>query len=1133
MKGKALSLLMLMVSLLALVIHERTSRAQHDRGAVGHAPKKELTHSSVPAEGVRVRGFVGNPSGQAVPGALIFHQDPCGAWERLVRPSDAKGRFTLALKMPGIHRFYAREGGRLSFTRLGDLASLALAPDQVADTTLNLTMRDALTWRIHVRDEDSGAGIEGAEISLPRLLGASRFTNQDGDADLVLSQDVWELQLQAEGYQPRTLRLGPPSGASGEIDLTLQKGCELAGKVVDERGRPLEGATLNLTHDDWSQHLLTDAGGRYSVKGVPQGQVSLRITHPGFLAKQVIDFNWPAKSQNLVFALQPDTRAQTLIEGRVQDLFARPLAGASLAFVDGPQRDLFEAATDADGRFSLAVPPLNPERIYRLVVRAPGHAARVMPFQSGPGKANLVAVLDRGKSISGLVQDAKGDPIAGVTLETALERDGLVLPLSVALSDTQGRYFFDGVDGRVRIRVSAPGFLTKTVSTEPRDGEVLNVALQRQGWLVGQIRDARTKSPIRQFKLRLESSDAYSDSWLPDLPDHFVAFSSEDGRFLMPGPSIGRACRVRVIASGYPGKVVALTSRAELDPESDLITLSDLGRSLSGRVLVKDKGLAQVRITALVLKEHRDLLFPWDAFFQDTPHPYFKERRTTRSDGAGRFTLDGLPVLGDIALIFEADGYGLMMETIDSAMGRAGAQQALTVYLEPEGGIFCTFSRKRHADAVFLELRGVNTPQIQRRILLGPTTDYFEFERLPIGPYYLDLTTSDDQGGRIVLCSQFVESFSGQTTKIDMDERPAYSVSGQIAFAGGDRAAARLIMVPRGKQDPVLRAVANAQGEFRFDFVPRGEYDLLGLSPEPVHPEDMQSLLEEHANRMALTVNGNLELKLPFVGMGRIRGCAGANAKNWEIEIRGSGEKGQPIFRKAVPQGSGEFAVAHLPAGKYSVVALLDGDALVLVPLVKLNQGQDLNLGQLSYQTSGRLVVQVTGAESAKGAIQVQVFPQSEQAPALSEKVWSQGTRELALEGLSPTPVTMQASLRNEAAVLWPGRQDCRILPGKTATLSVRVVPVTRLRISYDQGDEVRDVRLINHKTGNALHCQWRDHLPNYPSDLAVAAHYNNTGAVANNLDSGTWQVEVSFRSGATKISRVQLSPGVVTQLQM
>lgn len=1133
LKVKALSLLLVLSVL--LMIFEYRERVPRNRAAADYAQSKDPGGSAFLPNGVRVLGHVTSATGQPVFGAMIFHQNPDGNWQRLAQPTDSHGEFTLQLRKPGIHRFYAREGGRLSFVRMGDLANVALAPDQVANVVVNLTMHEALSWRIHVKDIESGQGIEGAEISLPRLFGASRFTDQQGDAELVLSQDVWELQLQADGYQPQTLRLGPQSSPNGEIDLLMEKGCEISGKVVDDQESALEGATLTLTHGEWSQRMQTEAGGKFRITGVPQGQVTLRVSHSGYTTQHVVDHIWPARSQGLVFTLRRDSRPPSQIEGRVQDLFAKPLPGARLTFIDGPQRDIFESTADADGRFTMVVPSLNPERVYRLMVRAEGQAARIMPFQSGPGKVNLVAVLDRGKSISGLVQNEEGDPIAGAALETALERDGMELPLPVALSDTQGRYFIDGVEGGVGVRVTAPGYLSKTVRTEVREGDELNVSLERQGWLIGQVRDAKTRLPVRQFKLRLENTETEgsADLWRTDLPARCVVFSSVDGSFLMPGPGVGAACRVRVMAPGYPTKLVTLTSRADVEADADLVALDDLGRTVKGRVTSKAGRLAGVKVTALVLKERRDTLFPWDAFMQGVPHPDFRERRTTKTDSAGQFRLEGLPTIGLIALVFEAQGHGLALEMLSAAPGQEGGEQTLAVTLEREGRIASSFTRKRHPEAVMLELRGLNAPQLQRRILLGPNADRFVFEKLPEGPYYLDLTTFDEQGGRQVLSSRFIDATKGQILKVNLDTLPAYRVSGQVSFSGSEGAGARVVLMPSDKKNALLRTVADDRGAFLFEYVPQGDYELVGFTADPLHPGDVQNMLEEHPNRLNVVVDSDLELSPRFTATSAIRGCAGANALNWEIEIQGNDERGQSVFRNAIPQGTGDFAVYHLPAGKYSVQAQLGNDTLMLKPLVLVGRSQTLDLGQLSYQDPGKLVVQVAGAEETKGAIQIQVFPQNERAPALSERIWSPGSKELILGGLSPTPVTVRASLHNEAVVLWPGLQDCRILPGKTSTLSVRAVPVTRLKVFYGQLDEVRDVRLVHVETGNVLRCQWRDNLQFFPKDLAVATYFNGYGAVADNLDSGTWQIEVSFISGATKISRAQLVPGVVTQVEM
>ena len=191
---------------------------------------------------------------------------------------------------------------------------------------------------------------------------------------------------------------------------------ELAGTVVDDKGAPLEGVTVNVGYAHKGHETETDAKGQFRLKGFEHDEkVELILSKPGYSPETFMQ--QPTGVPGWVVALG----TKTYFEGTVRGPGGKPAAGALVRANQGPKlgsgfrrSELWtETKTDAQGRYRLYVQP----DAYELAFEAPG--VGVARFDKRPIGYNKVEKLDVDLT-PGItfhiecIDVASGDPVPGV-----------------------------------------------------------------------------------------------------------------------------------------------------------------------------------------------------------------------------------------------------------------------------------------------------------------------------------------------------------------------------------------------------------------------------------------------------------------------------------------------------------------------------------------------------------------------------------------------------------------------------------------------------------------------------------------------------------------------------------------------
>jgi hypothetical protein len=99
-------------------------------------------------------------------------------------------------------------------------------------------------------------------------------TDEEGRFRLAnLDEELVDVTVSHDGYSSKYLPAVQPKPEGIELDVRLERGVRVSGRVVDETGSPLPGVTvgLDVARDGFYQGTMTDAEGAYELEGVSSG----------------------------------------------------------------------------------------------------------------------------------------------------------------------------------------------------------------------------------------------------------------------------------------------------------------------------------------------------------------------------------------------------------------------------------------------------------------------------------------------------------------------------------------------------------------------------------------------------------------------------------------------------------------------------------------------------------------------------------------------------------------------------------------------------------------------------------------------------------------------------------------------
>lgn len=566
--------------------------------ARGHEPL-ETTTSGPELEvtlrrALALRVVVTDPEGTRVPGAEVQLSGP-ELWPTRRVDTNPQGEVTISGLASGSYDVFARAGSRLSDT----LRAFELRhEDGLGPRLVTLVLREGRFLAVRVVDAEAQPVPEADLVLAEAGVAAFPLAARSDAAGLArLGPLRWQqahLAVRADGFVPRSLWVGGESGSAGEVlEVALVRGGTIVGRVVDERGFPVEGVSLEVIGTD--------------LYGMPVALTPETSTVRKAHFAQVLQGPAP---------LLPAGELGVM-PGPVPPI---PLAGSVAGSLGLGVTAPGSWTTDDWGRFTAR--GVSPGEL-RVLARHPEFVESVSdPVRLGAGgQAEVEVVLRAGRRVEGRLLDAQGFPVAMARLRiqagrgafdrTLLTRTDGTFVVAAAPKDLVVSVF--GVDDPLRVVLRR----NVELSDDPNDRLELELPEARPDVHL-RVVDERG-DPIAVAQVTVVSLD-------PEVPLRETRFSAEDGT-LEVAAAAGVQGRVLVDAPGY----ARLDKVWEGLPESARLELTR-ATSVIGRVTAV-RGRQAAGGTRVVLRGEG-------------------MRRETRTNDSGEYTLRDVPP-GKFTLSFE------------------------------------------------------------------------------------------------------------------------------------------------------------------------------------------------------------------------------------------------------------------------------------------------------------------------------------------------------------------------------------------------------------------------------------------------------------------------------------------------
>ena len=157
---------------------------------------------------------------------------------------------------------------------------------------LKLTLRPGAGLRGTIQDPDQPAAIhataslraaDGTAVRPPRLVDPNGTFLLEG-----LAPGEYTLVVESADALPRRAETAVTlaAGASAGVDIALRRGTSISGKVVDDAGQPVAGATVQVIGGPGQGMAVVPASadGTFELKRLPPGKLRLSASREGFLA---------------------------------------------------------------------------------------------------------------------------------------------------------------------------------------------------------------------------------------------------------------------------------------------------------------------------------------------------------------------------------------------------------------------------------------------------------------------------------------------------------------------------------------------------------------------------------------------------------------------------------------------------------------------------------------------------------------------------------------------------------------------------------------------------------------------------------------------------------------------------------
>lgn len=754
---------------------------------------------------LRLEGRVVDPDDHAVGGARVTlggAQVALGGGR--VVETEADGSFAFDDLPEGKYDITAEHGDQYA-------ESQDVRLDESSEPVM-LTLVRGPTLILHVTDP-RGQPIPGATVEL-----ASRtfVTGTDGATRIrgVATDDEFVI-VSAKGHARVRERVTTSDDPAATIEWTvvLVAGAEIAGTVVDQDGKPIPEAYVELeeANGDRSDSAFTDETGSWHLADIGAGKYVMRASSKLHIAAAdlALDHDGAHPMTGVVLHVAPGGE----ISGIVVDDAGKPVAEARVTTGSGSE------TTDEGGRF--VVHGLGPDK-YDVTASTQALGAASQQVVLARGQHVEVKIVLTPSSIAGVVVDANGHPVEDASVFARAD-----VPNGYAFehTDAYGHFDLGGLPPgsyqltaqRSESRVDSPAVQVTTGNRHVR------LVVPDQAGITGRV--VLDGKPVAYYGFSINEDPA-------DTYDRPTPVRDPDGRFIQRDVAPGTFA-VIIVGPGFARRVVAavhVVSGRVTDVGDIVVTRGD---SVRGRV-VDERGAgianATVRLTSSSYSMVRTGL---GAIMQGD--------LSATTDARGHYEVVGL----------QGSTEGRRIEAVHPTLGMSGyrvlaaGETEVELVIAATGSIDGTLVRPRRNTTHIVASR-IEDRDAQYHAEAAPSGT-FQFPQLPPGEYNVRVL------GRNAPPAIHATVTAGAPTVVTL-EFPANPVELRVHVVAG----CSLISVRTRDSDELLRLESCTDGRVTMADLAPGPYQLclelsecqpIDLPATPVHTVEIDRPADRPAAR--------------------------------------------------------------------------------------------------------------------------------------------------------------------------------------------------------------------------------------------------------------------------------------------
>jgi protocatechuate 3,4-dioxygenase beta subunit len=796
------------------------------------------------------------------------------------------------------------------------------------------------------------------------------------------------------------VRVAPAATATQDVILT--RAATLQGRVVDERGLPIDGATGRLAPAGASGPRAFFAmmrgetafrsgrdGSFIATRLAPgDGQV-LTIQHPDYEPRTIGGVRLEPKSParvNVVLrsglfarGIVKDERGQPLAGAEVELLremrFTSRGGGAQFSFIGGPLgRPRKE--TGADGRFEFKGLSAGD---YTLTVTKRGYGReQIDPVKVAEGKASepLEITVRPGSTISGYVRDKAGNGAPGYRVAARPSGAGGRGPMAGPLggptteepTGPDGAFVIEGVSAGESYDLQVFGDTglgpRKAGVAAPADGVELQV--DGRGRIRGTAFDAETGRALRDFEVTYEPSRQGGMMFRfggprgrGRGPGEPLAVHTDDGAFTIDDVAAGK-WDVEVRAAGYEDARVGGVAVEEGATIEGIDVRLSRGGALSGRVT--DARSAQpVRDATVRAELSGGVGGPRMRFGPEG------NANETSTDADGQFQITGLPA-GSYTVTATHPDWTEATSRVELKEASATVELKMTTGSSLGGTVIGVGQRPVAGASVALSAGGGGG-------MRGPFSDgeqstitdaagHFRFERLTAGRYSLTASLRSQSSSSVEVVVQANDPGPDVTLSLGIGATVKGLVTGLP-----DAQRAGVYVNASGSDDFFATTRTGADGAFELSGVPVGPLNLTARAGDFVNGS-------RSASAQVVVAEGQVETsaEIVFESGFRLEGHVSRGGKPMTDAIVNAFPEGggRNQGASARTDDAGAYALEGLQAGTYNVSAMPMSGGGAIRKTISLTADMSLDLEAPLARLAGSVVEQGSGRPLADAQIRVE-----------------------------------------------------------------------------------------------------------------------------------------------------------------